>query len=129
MPVKRISPAASAPINNPIMTIMGNSKNELSSTTCTVIKGSVSNTSRDITVALTAANITGVKPTIVYSIRITSIAKITPARGVLKEAAIPAAAPQATKVRILLLGKCKVCPIKLALAAPKCTLGPSLPMD
>ena len=41
----------------------------------------------------------------VYSTMITSMAKITPASGVLNDAAIAAAAPQATRIRILLFGQ------------------------
>ena len=40
----------------------------------------------------------------VYSNRMTSTANITPATGVLKEAEIAAAAPQAARVRKLLWG-------------------------
>ena len=44
------------------------------------------------------------KLAMVYSIMTTSIAKMTPAIGVLKDAAIAAAVPQPTRARILLLG-------------------------
>ena len=45
------------------------------------------------------------KPAMVYSIITTSMAKMTPATGVLKEAEIPAAVPQATSTRRLLWGR------------------------
>ncbi|MEJ2575697.1 MAG: chloride channel protein, partial [Gammaproteobacteria bacterium] len=44
----------------------------------------------------------------VYSSITTSSAKMTPARGVLKEAAMPAAVPQPTRVRMALLGSAVV---------------------
>ena len=59
----------------------------------------------------------------------TSIAKITPAIGVLKLEAIAAAVPQATIVRMLLLGSFDFCPNKLAAVAPKWIAGPSRPPD
>ena len=70
-------------------------------------------------VALTAAIMTGVKPITVYSMITTSIAKITPAKGVLNAAEIAAATPLPTKMRIPLLGICKRCPNMLPAAAPK----------
>jgi hypothetical protein len=42
-----------------------------------------------------------------YSSSTISIAKATPASGVLKEAAMAAALPQATRVRMVLLGSLK----------------------
>ena len=45
-------------------------------------------------VPVTDANMTGMNPAMVYSIRMTSIAKITPAIGVLNDDPIAAAAPQ-----------------------------------
>jgi hypothetical protein len=70
-------------------------------------------------VEVTAAMMTGIKLPMVYSIITTSIAKMTPARGVLKDPAIAAAVPQATRVRILLLGNSNACPSRLELAAPR----------
>ena len=64
------------------------------------------NTACDRVVAVTAARITGAKLTMEYSIMTTSIEKMTPASGVLNEAAIAAAMPQAASVRLLLFGKC-----------------------
>ena len=49
----------------------------------------------------------------------TSIAKITPARGVLKAAAIAAATPQAIKIRTLLFGTLSCLPSMLPEVAPK----------
>src|SRR5690554_5033719 len=79
--------------------------------------------------ALTAARMMGVKPAMVYSIITTSMAKITPAIGVLNEAEMAAAQPQATSVRMLLLGSLSHCPNRLENAAPRCTAGPSRPAD
>ncbi|BBI54934.1 hypothetical protein HORIV_73550 [Vreelandella olivaria] len=65
------------------------------------------------------ANITGIKLIKVYSIITTSIAKMTPAMGVLKEAEMAAAVPHATSTLRLLLGR-RICwPSPLAAAAPK----------
>ena len=76
------------------------------------------NTAWDRVVAITAARITGTKPATVYSIMTTSIAKITPAIGVLKEAAMAAAVPQADITLRLLLGKRRPAPNRLLAAAP-----------
>ena len=65
----------------------------------------------------------------VYSMSTTSIAKMTPASGVLKDAAMAAAVPQATNVRKLLVDCRKVEPSRLDAAAPKCTAGPSRPPE
>ncbi len=65
------------------------------------------------------AKITGIKLIRVYSIITTSMAKITPAMGVLNEAEIPAAVPQATNTRKLLLGSRSFSPNPLEAAAPK----------
>ena len=59
------------------------------------------------------------KLAMVYSIITTSMAKMTPAMGVLKLLAIAAAVPQATIVRMLLLGKREARPSRLAAVAPK----------
>ena len=79
--------------------------------------------------ALTEARIIGVKPAMVYSIITTSMAKMTPEIGVLKEAEMAAAQPQATSVRMLLFGSRIHWPIRLEKAAPRCTAGPSRPAD
>ena len=76
-----------------------------------------------------AARMTGMKPTMVYSIITTSMAKMTPAMGVLKEAAIPAAVPQATSTRRLLWGRRSSWPRPLEAAAPRWIAGPSRPAD
>ena len=71
----------------------------------------------------------GIKLAMVYSIKMTSMAKITPAKGVLNDAAMAAAAPQPTKTRMLLFGRRTHCPSMLALEAPRWILGPSRPTD
>jgi len=53
---------------------------------------------------VTADMMTGAKLSIEYSIITTSMEKMTPASGVLKEADIAAAMPQAAKVLRLLFG-------------------------
>jgi len=78
---------------------------------------------------VTAARMMGAKPAMVYSIITTSMAKITAASGVLNEAAIPAAAPQPTSVRTLLLGKASWPPSQLPVVAPICAAAPSRPID
>lgn len=103
----------------PIMTINGNSQYEPSSSAGTTKAGVFPKTAQFTVVALTAARITGVKPVMVYSIMMTSMEKITPASGVLNEAAMAAAAPQATSTRMLLFGIRNFCPSKLAVAAPR----------
>ena len=77
----------------------GTSSSERSSVSGTENTASPPNTLRETTVAATVETMTGTKPTTVYSINTTSIAKTTPASGVLKDAAIAAALPQATSVR------------------------------
>ena len=62
-------------------------------------------------VAVTEAIMTGVKPIMLYSSMTTSIAKITPAIGVLNDAAIAPAVPHPTIRRRLLLGRWKMRPI------------------
>ena len=69
------------------------------------------------------------KLAMVYSIITTSMAKMTPAIGVLNDAPMAAAEPQATNVRTLLLGSRKASPSRLEVAAPRCTAGPSRPPD
>ena len=69
------------------------------------------------------------KPTSEYSIMTTSIANMTPAIGVLKDAAMEAAVPHATNVLKLLFGSLNSCPSKLLLAAPTWTTGPSRPTE
>ena len=71
----------------------------------------------------------GMNVLMLYSIIITSMAKMTPAMGVLNEAEMAAAQPHPVRMRTLLLGKRAHWPSKLPPAAPRCTAGPSLPMD
>jgi len=71
------------------------------------------------TVEVTEARMTGMKLAMVYSIITTSMAKMTPAIGVLNEPAMAAAVPQATSVRTLLLGSSNAWPIRLDAAAPR----------
>lgn len=73
--------------------------------------------------------ITGMKLPIVNSIITTSMAKITPAMGVLNEPAMAAAVPQATSVRMLWLGSENAWPSRLELAAPRWIAGSSRPPD
>ena len=80
-------------------------------------------------VAVTVAMMMGTKLVIAYSIMTTSMAKITPAMGVLNDAPIAAADPQATSVRTQLSGSRRASPSRLEVAAPRCTAGPSLPPD
>lgn len=68
-------------------------------------------------------------PAMVYSMSTTSMAKITPARGVLKPAAMAPATPHPTRVRMLLLGRRRRWPSTLAVAAPRWTVGPSRPTE
>ncbi len=70
--------------------------------------GSEPNTIRETTPPLTAARMTGINPAMVYSINTTSMAKITPASGVLNDAAMAAATPQAASMRRLLFGNCSL---------------------
>ena len=60
---------------------------------------------------------------------ITSAAKSAPAIGALKVAAMPAAAPQPTIVRIWLAGTLSSCPILEPRAEAIWTMGPSRPTD
>ena len=69
------------------------------------------------------------KLAMVYSTITTSMAKMTPASGVLKDAAMAAALPQATSERTQLLGTANAWPSRLDAAAPRCTAGPSFPPE
>ena len=60
---------------------------------------------RPVAVPITDATMIGLKVWIVKSPRIISSANKTPARGALKDAAIPAAAPHPTKTRTRSLDK------------------------
>ena len=59
--------------------------------------------------------------------RITSCAKKIPARGALKVAEIPPAAPQATRVFTHSVDKPRAWPSAEPTVEPICTMGPSLP--
>ena len=61
--------------------------------------------------------------------RISSIAKKTPARGALKVAAMPPAAPQATSSRIRRSSRRATWAIEEPSAEPICTIGPSRPTE
>ena len=124
-----VNTAEMQPMIMPIKATSGNSDKETRLNGCTSNIGSAPKTILDTVVAVTAEMMTGVKPIIVYSITTTSMAKITPASGVLKPAAIAAATPQHTKVRVLLFGTFKYRPNALPLVAPRCTPGPSRPID
>ncbi len=99
--------AAKVPTTTPRISTKGISFKGVACNSGMLKAGSPPNTALDRAVATTAAIITGTKLFSAYSIMMTSSAKITPARGVLNDAAIPAAAPLATRVRILLLGNLK----------------------
>ncbi len=79
--------------------------------------------------AVTADRMTGMNDPIVYSIITTSMAKMTPAMGVLNDPPMAAAVPQATRVRKALLGSSRAWPRRLALAAPRWMAGPSRPPE
>src|SRR5690554_1462403 len=111
--------AAETPIIMAMTRIQGISRNEFMVSAGTLNAGSEPYTSWVTTAALTAARIMGVNPAMVYSIITTSMAKITPAIGVLNDADMAAAQPHATRVRMLLLGKRIHCPMRLENAAPK----------
>src|SRR5690554_197212 len=121
--------AAAMPMITAIARIHGISSIEFMVSAGTLNAGSEPYTSWVTIAALTAARIIGVKPAMVYSIITTSMANITPEIGVLNEAEIAAAQPQATNVRMLLLGNLIHWPSKLEKAAPRCTAGPSRPAD
>jgi len=61
--------------------------------------------------------------------RMISRANMEPAMGALKVAAMPAAAPQPTRVRILSAETLRICPMVDPMADPICTMGPSLPTE
>ncbi len=65
----------------------------------------------------------------VKSIRMSSRAKKTPARGALKVAAMPPAAPQATNTRIRASDAWMIRPTVEPSAEPICTMGPSRPTE
>ncbi len=126
---RRIKIAANNATIRPDKAIQSNSQRLFILTLGTINAGSSPNTSLPITAPVTDAIITGINPAMVYSINITSIEKITPAIGVLNDAEMAAATPQPTKVLWQLLGRCSRCPSWLAAPAPKCTAGPSRPID
>ena len=84
---------------------------------------------RPMTLAVTEARTTMPKDCAAKSTRISSIAKNTPASGALKVAAIPPAAPQATRTRIRGSATRTTRPRVDPSAEPICTMGPSRPTD
>ena len=58
-----------------------------------------------------------------------SRANITPPMGALNTAAMPAAEPQPTSVRMCVRFTVKNCPSAEPKAEPTCTMGPSLPSE
>ena len=125
----RMKAPPTKPTANPARTITGTSAKEARSLGGTRKIVALPKAQRASTVAVTVAMITGTKPRIVYSISTTSMAKITPASGVLKEAAMAAAAPQATRLRSSSGRTSKAWPTKLDAAAPRWTAGPSWPPE
>src|SRR5215470_4611009 len=121
--------AASTPITSPTPRTYGSSHSEARVSGGTAKAGASPYATCVTAVADTAARITGAKPITVYSISTTSMAKATPASGVLNDAAIAAAAPHATSTRRLLFGSPMRWPATLALAAPRWIAGPSRPTD
>ncbi len=79
--------------------------------------------------AVTAASTTMPKDWAAKSARISSIAKNTPAKGALKVAAIPPAAPHATRTRIRPSGTPNTRPTVDPNADPIWTIGPSRPTE
>ena len=124
-----INAAAAMPIITAMAIIQGISSIEFMVRAGTLNAGSEPYTTWVTMAALTAARMMGVNPAMVYSIITTSMAKITPEMGVLNEAEMAAAQPQATRVRMLLLGRRIHWPSRLENAAPRCTAGPSRPAD
>ena len=127
--INRLNPAARQPISRPANMMRGTSGSDWISINATLNGDSVPNKASTVSEAATAAMITGRKLAIVYSIITTSMAKMTPAMGVLKELASAAAVPQATSVLMPSLGSRSHWPSRLAAAAPKWMAGPSRPPD
>ena len=107
------------PADSPSNMTKGSSLSDVSSNGGMEKTASLPNARIERLVALTAERMTGIKLATEYSIMTTSIAKITPASGVLKDAAIPAEQPQAIKVRNVLLGSLRYCASNEPEAAPK----------
>ncbi len=82
-----------------------------------------------MTLAVTEDRTTMPKDSAVKSRRISSIAKNTPARGALKVAAMPPAAPQATRILRRSSVTLSQPPRPEPSAEPICTIGPSRPTD
>ena len=82
-----------------------------------------------VAVPITEATMMGLKVWIAKSPSMISRENKTPARGALKEAAIPAAAPQPTKTLTRSLDKWKRFPNAEPTADPICTVGPSRPAE
>ena len=79
--------------------------------------------------AATAETTTLPKTATCSSLSSTSMAKTTPAMGALKVAAIPAAAPQATRFLMRSSERCSHWPIDEPSAEPTWTMGPSRPAE
>ncbi len=79
--------------------------------------------------AIIAASITVNSASMENSRKMISTPKNTPVIGALNVAAMPPAAPQATRIRILLSGILIHWPRLEASAEPICTIGPSRPTD
>lgn len=94
-----------------------------------VEEGVLPNAARPITEEVTEARTTMPKDSAVKSRRMSSIAKKTPASGALKVAAMPPAAPQATRTRIRSSATCTNRPSEDPSAEPIWTMGPSRPTD
>ncbi len=107
------------PINNPNRIRKGTSVNDSEGKDSTRSMGSPPKKLRETPVAATAAIIIGMKLANVYSTIIISMTNITPARGVLNAADIAAAAPQASKILIALLGSPNDWPVILPTNAPR----------
>src|SRR5690606_24590669 len=84
--ISRIKPAATTPANKPSSRIKGTSSSECISSAGTSKAVALPNTTRLTMAPATDARIMGIKPRMLYSSSTTSMAKITPAMGVLKEA-------------------------------------------
>ena len=84
---------------------------------------------RPMTLAVTEASTTMPKDWAAKSARMSSMAKNTPARGALKVAAMPPAAPQATRTRIRGSATLMIRPSVEPSAEPIWTIGPSRPTE
>ena len=125
----RMKAPPTKPTAKPAKAMYGTSAKDARSLGGTVKIVLLPSTQRTSTVAVTVAMMTGTKPSTVYCISTTSMANITPASGVLKDAAIAAAAPHAVRVRRSSGRASSAWASWLAAALPKCTAGPSWPPE